>query len=57
MNERFKMWWCQEAAYPDGSVMTGRELSLHIGKCALMLVIMPAITLFSLKHFWLVFHG
>ncbi|WP_408601728.1 hypothetical protein [Pseudomonas sp. PLMAX] len=57
MKERFKMWWCQEASYPDGSVMTGRELSLHIGKCALMLVIMPAVLLLSLKHFWPVFPG
>lgn len=57
MKVRFKMWWYQEAAYPDGSVMTGRELSLLIGECALMLVIMPAVLVWSVQYFWPVFSG
>ena len=50
MKERFKIWWCQEAAYPDGSIVTGRDLSIHIGKCALMLVVLPTICMFSAKY-------
>lgn len=57
MKERFNKWWFQEAAYPDGSVLTGRELSVHVGKCSLMLVIMPAVLVWSAQYFWPVFSG
>jgi hypothetical protein len=50
MKERFKMWWYQEANYPDGSILTGRELATHIGACFAMLVVSPAVCLFSLKY-------